>query len=190
MPERVVLDEVQHVPELFTSLKASIDRNRKPGRMILTGSANVLLLPKLADSLVGRMEILKLEPLAQVEIERQKPKAHFLDRLFAGKFTIKAEPNINNDLIDRILTGGFPAALARTSRRRRREWQAQYVTTLTQRDVREFAKIRSLDAVQQKNASNVELYFTTATSRSRSAISYLQCRIRRCGVSICEAASL
>ena len=60
LPERAVLDEVQRVPELFTSLKAAVDTRRLPGRFILTGSANVLLVPKLADSLAGRMEILRL----------------------------------------------------------------------------------------------------------------------------------
>src|SRR5262249_7103897 len=56
LPGQAILDEIQRVPELFTALKAAIDRDRRPGRFILTGSANVLLLPKLADSLAGRME--------------------------------------------------------------------------------------------------------------------------------------
>src|SRR5438105_477849 len=69
LPDRVVLDEVQRMPEIFTTIKAAVDRDRRPGRFILTGSANVLLLPKLADSLAGRMEILRLHPLAQAELE-------------------------------------------------------------------------------------------------------------------------
>ena len=59
LTDRTVLDEVQRVPALFLSLKTAVDRNRRPGRFILTGSANVLLVPKLADSLAGRMEILR-----------------------------------------------------------------------------------------------------------------------------------
>ncbi|BFU94180.1 MAG: hypothetical protein NTNFB02_09020 [Nitrospira sp.] len=73
LPRRVVLDEVQHVPHLFAALKAAIDRERVPGRFLLTGSANVLLLPKLADSLAGRMAILRLHPLAQCELARRVP---------------------------------------------------------------------------------------------------------------------
>ena len=73
LPERAVLDDVQRVPELFTSLKAAVDAGREPGRIILTGSANVLLVPKLADSLAGRMEILRLHPLAQAEVTRKAP---------------------------------------------------------------------------------------------------------------------
>lgn len=68
LPDRAVLDEVQRVPELFTSIKAAIDRDRKPGRFVLTGSANVLLVPRLTDSLAGRLEVLRLHPLAQVEL--------------------------------------------------------------------------------------------------------------------------
>ena len=65
LADKTVLDEVQRVPALFLALKSSVDRDRRPGRFILTGSANVLLVPRLADSLAGRMEILRLHPLAQ-----------------------------------------------------------------------------------------------------------------------------
>src|ERR1019366_2447228 len=84
LPERAILDEVQRVPALFSALKSAIDRRRVPGRFILTGSANVLLVPKLADSLAGRMGILRLHPLAQCELARKAP--HFLDALFTGAF--------------------------------------------------------------------------------------------------------
>jgi predicted AAA+ superfamily ATPase len=82
LPERTVLDEVQHVPNLFTAIKQTVDRDRRPGRFVLTGSTNVLLLPDLADSLAGRMEILRLHPLAQAELARQAPT--FMDDLFRG----------------------------------------------------------------------------------------------------------
>jgi len=64
----IALDEIQRAPELFLAIKADVDRNRKPGRYLLTGSANVLMLPKLSESLAGRMEILTLWPLSQGEI--------------------------------------------------------------------------------------------------------------------------
>ena len=84
LPERVILDEVQRVPALFSALKVAVDRMRSAGRYILTGSANVLLVPKLADSLAGRMEIIRLHPLAQCELNRRTTR--FLDSLFAGNF--------------------------------------------------------------------------------------------------------
>ena len=68
LPDRVILDEVQRVPELFVTLKAAVDRDRRPGRFILSGSANALLAPKLSVSLAGRMELLRLHPLAQCEV--------------------------------------------------------------------------------------------------------------------------
>ena len=68
LPERVILDEVQRVPELFRAIKRSVDANRKPGRFLLTGSAQVLVLPKLSESLAGRMEVLTLWPFSQGEI--------------------------------------------------------------------------------------------------------------------------
>ena len=68
LPERVILDEIQRVPGLFVSIKSAVDKRRVPGRFILTGSANVLLAPRLSDSLAGRMEILRLHPLSQCEL--------------------------------------------------------------------------------------------------------------------------
>ena len=84
LPGRVILDEVQRVPALFTALKLAVDRHRVPGRFLLTGSANVLRVPALADSLAGRMGILRLHPFAQCELARRAPR--FLDALFSGRF--------------------------------------------------------------------------------------------------------
>ena len=63
-PEPLALDEIQRAPELFLALKTSVDRNRIPGRYLLSGSANVLFLPKVADSLAGRMEVITLWPFS------------------------------------------------------------------------------------------------------------------------------
>jgi hypothetical protein len=70
--ERVVIDEVQKAPGLFQAIKLSVDADRGPGRFLLTGSANVLLLPRMSESLAGRMEILTLEPLSQGELRRRR----------------------------------------------------------------------------------------------------------------------
>ena len=91
----MILDEVQHVPELFTTLKIAIDREREPGRFALTGSANVLLLPKLADSLAGRTAILRLHPLAQCELARKAPD--FIDRLFGQGFKMRSYERLATD---------------------------------------------------------------------------------------------
>ena len=143
LPERVILDEVQRVPALFSALKVAVDRKRSAGRYILTGSANVLLVPKLADSLAGRMEIIRLHPLAQCELNRRTTR--FLDSLFAGNFKTRQTDRLASQLAEKIIAGGYPAALARPSERRRATWYRDYLDALVQRDVRDLARISSLD---------------------------------------------
>ena len=145
LPARAVLDEVQRVPALFTSIKALVDRDRKPGRFILTGSANVLMVPKMADSLAGRMETLRLYPLAQAEIA--KVRTNFLDALFAARFRRTDRKRLARSLAERIVAGGYPAALARPNAKRRAAWYRDYLDALVQRDVRDLARIASLDVL-------------------------------------------
>ena len=142
----VVIDEVQRVPELALAIKASVDRNRKPGRFLLTGSANVLLVPRLSESLAGRMEIQTLWPLSQGEIEGVRES--FIDLLFAAKplkhatFRKKGMP-----LVDRVVRGGFPELMQRHDEERWRSWFSSYLDTILQRDVRELANIEGLTAL-------------------------------------------
>ncbi len=146
LPDRVVLDEVQRVPGLFTSLKAAVDAKRQPGRFILTGSANVLLVPKLADSLAGRMEILRLHPLAQAELAGTEPD--FLAAVFGNRFKAGiARQRLGKALAERVAAGGYPAALVRATARRRAAWYRDYIETLVQRDVRDLARISALDVL-------------------------------------------
>jgi predicted AAA+ superfamily ATPase len=145
LPERAILDEVQRAPGLFLALKSAVDRHRTPGRFLLTGSANVLLLPRLADSLAGRLGIVRLHPLTQAELLGRRPR--FLDALFAGSFATGSSEHMGRALAERITAGGYPAALARSSERRRAAWYRDYVETLVQRDVRDLAHIASLDTL-------------------------------------------
>ncbi len=145
LPERTILDEVQRVPAIFNALKVAVDRKRTAGRFILTGSANVLLVPRLADSLAGRIEILRLHPLAQCELTRRKPG--FLHRLFAGDFKTRQTDRLAGQLAEKIVAGGYPAALARSAGRRRATWYRDYLDALVQRDVRDLARISSLDVL-------------------------------------------
>jgi predicted AAA+ superfamily ATPase len=144
LPDYVILDEIQRLPELFTSIKDCVDEHRKPGQFILTGSANVLLLPKLADSLAGRMEIISLRPLAQVELSGQS--ADFLPRLFNNQFDQQQDYPILGQTLSKILcSGSYPAALERSSEHRRMRWYRNYITTLVQRDVRNLAHVHKLN---------------------------------------------
>lgn len=142
----VVLDEVQRVPELFIALKASVDRDRRPGRFLLTGSANVLLLPHLAELLVGRMEVLTLWPLSQGEIDGGTK--NFIDATFSqAVFTFPGPAESWTQLMERIVRGGYPEVLSRVTDARRKAWFRSYVTTLLQRDVRDLANIEGLTAL-------------------------------------------
>ena len=142
----LIIDEVQRVPDLFLAIKAEVDKNRKPGRFLLTGSANVLLLPKIAESLVGRMEILTLWPLSQGEIESRKET--FIDRLFSDKSLSGGSSSITTkNLTKKILSGGFPEVLSRTDVNRQKAWFNSYITTILQRDVRDISNIEGLTSI-------------------------------------------
>lgn len=144
----VTLDEVQHAPEIFPVIKAAIDRKREPGRFLLTGSANVMLLPKLSESLVGRMEVLTLWPFSQGEIHGAKET--FIDTLFSEKqvaWAGKATTVKLTELFERVLIGGYPLAVARQSAARRDAWFQSYVMTMLQRDIRDLANIADASAI-------------------------------------------
>jgi predicted AAA+ superfamily ATPase len=145
--DSAVIDEVQRVPELLLSIKLSVDQDRRPGRFLLTGSANVMTLPRVADSLAGRIEILPLLPLAGCEL--QASRGRWLDAIFAGLRRDKpprlppaeAQSHVGDALVHRVLRGGYPQALTRTTARRREAWTRQYLDTLIQRDVRDIATV-------------------------------------------------
>lgn len=145
LPGRVILDEIQRVPEIFTAIKAAVDRARTPGRFLLTGSANVLLVPALADSLAGRMDILRLFPFAQAELARSP--SGFIEALFGAAFKTRRTDRLAEALTQRVVAGGYPAALARQQPRRRAAWYRDYLDAIVQRDVRDMARISALDAL-------------------------------------------
>lgn len=141
--DRAVIDEIQRAPSLLLAIKKSVDEDRRPGRFLLTGSANLMALPTVADSLAGRMETLLLLPLSQSEIERQS--ANWLDRVFAGRIPQQGSQALGGDLVDRVLCGGYPEAISRPTPRRRIAWARQYIDALIQRDVRDVSGIEKLD---------------------------------------------
>jgi predicted AAA+ superfamily ATPase len=143
-PPPVTIDEVQRAPELFLPIKAWIDRSRTPGSFLLTGSANVLMLPKLADSMAGRMQIVSLPPLAQAEIEGTE--ANLVDQLFHKHFDPRGYRGDCASLASRIVTGGYPEPVLRPARRRS-AWFNDYIRTLLDRDVRDIANIEGLTQV-------------------------------------------
>jgi hypothetical protein len=141
--DRAVIDEIQRAPQLLLAIKKSVDEDRRPGRFLLTGSANVMALPTVADSLAGRMETLALLPLSQSEIELRP--ANWIDNAFAGRLLQNDRPAVGDEMIERVVRGGYPEMVLRTSPRRRVAWARQYLDAIIQRDVRDVAEVEKLD---------------------------------------------
>lgn len=138
-----ILDEVQRVPEIFLPIKQDVDKHKKAGRYILTGSANPLLVPHLSDSLAGRMEILNLWPLSQGEFRGIQEK--FIDRLFSDSFDhFDCESLDKRALVNILVRGGYPAMQELDKETRRNGWCSSYLTTILQKDVQDLAKIEGL----------------------------------------------
>ena len=142
----VVLDEVQRAPGLLLAIKAAVDRQRRPGRFLLTGSADPLMIPHMADALAGRVEIVTLWPLAQSELEGRPGTV--IDAMFSRALPPLPKPLLAGpDLLDRVVQGGFPEVARRRDLARRTAWFGAYLTTVVQRDVRELANIDGLIAL-------------------------------------------
>lgn len=141
----VVLDEIQRAPELLLPIKAAVDRDRRPGRFLLTGSARVTLLPTVSESLAGRIEPHTLWPLSQSELEIRS--GGLVDRLFSPQPPADAPAVDRADLIERVTVGGFPEAVTRKRGTRREQWFASYLTSIVQRDLRDLANIERATAI-------------------------------------------
>jgi predicted AAA+ superfamily ATPase len=134
------LDEIQRAPDLLLAIKESVDNDKRPGRFLLTGSADVMALPRVADSLAGRMEIVTLLPLAMGEIRARKPT--FIELALEGRVATPREtPPVGDDLIEIVLTGGYPEVVARATAERRSKWCLDYMNAIIQRDVRDVAEV-------------------------------------------------
>lgn len=144
LSDRVVLDEAQRVPDLFLPIKASVDRDRRPGRFLLTGSANPLFIPVVADALVGRVEVLTLWPFSGVELEG-RPDAAVAEAFLAERPQPPEVSTSREELAARLVQGGFPEAVRRHDAGRRKAWFDNYLTTILERDVRAVADISRLE---------------------------------------------
>lgn len=146
--DSAVIDEVQRAPNLLLAIKKTVDEDRRPGRFLLTGSANLMALPSIADSLAGRMETLVLLPLAQCEITANPESSlTWLDILFADGMLVATQPAVGEALVDKVIRGGYPEALSREDNRRRKTWAKQYIDSLIQLDIKDIASIDKLDQV-------------------------------------------
>jgi len=137
--DRAIIDEIQRAPDLLRAIKLAVDEDRRPGRFLLTGSANVLGLPHLSESLAGRMAVVELLPLSRTEILGVKPS--FLTRAFGGSVPNPAETMTGVDLVNLVLVGGYPEMVHRQDPSRRAAWARDYLSTLVRRDVSDIADV-------------------------------------------------
>lgn len=145
LSEHVILDEIQRAPELFLSIKKLVDQDRKSRRFILTGSADVMTLPKVADSLAGRMEIHNLWPISQAEI--LGTKSNFLDIVTSKESKFQHVKASWKDIIESIRVGGYPEAVERKTESRRSKWFESYMLSVLQKDIRDLANIEGLTQI-------------------------------------------
>jgi predicted AAA+ superfamily ATPase len=138
--ELMVIDEIQRVPELLLAIKERVDANPRPGRYLLSGSARVLALRGLPDTLPGRIETIELWPLSQGEIDDTPDQ--FVDAIFEQGEALAHESAVSRqEYAERVVRGGFPEALARTNPRRRERFLDSYVADLVARDVSQVSEI-------------------------------------------------
>lgn len=143
LEQPAVIDEVQKVPALLPAIKLRVDRDRRPGMFLLTGSANVLTLPKVSESLAGRMEIHRLWPLSQGEIHGRH------EDFIATAFSKRPPRAVSNGLIPLarpITVGGYPEVQKRKGNRSA-AWFGSYISALLQRDVRDLAHVERLTSI-------------------------------------------
>ena len=140
--DTATIDEVQRVPELLLAIKKSVDDDYRPGRFLLTGSANVMTLPKVVDSLAGRIEMIQMLPLACAEIEGVAPT--FLEKLFHGRFDSSRGDLVGDDLLQLVLLGGYPEVIIREKETRRQTWVRSYLTSILSRDLIDISTVQNM----------------------------------------------
>jgi len=145
----VTLDEVQRTPPLLLAVKRAVDEKRRAGEFLLTGSANLLLMGRVADTLAGRAIYLELPPFCPAEWQQRKNALLPLDRLFAPDFDFREWPAQAGDWPAWLLRGGYPPALAIASDSDRALWFSAYVQTYMERDLRQLSAVSSLPDFQR-----------------------------------------
>lgn len=140
----VLIDEIQRAPDLLLEIKRAVDRHTTPGRFLLTGSANVFASRRVIDALTGRIDRIRMWPLAQSEI--RGGELSIIDELFAGR-----APQVDGAPVGReafaaiIADSGYPEARLRPTGRAREDWFENYIDTAIERDLREIADARRTD---------------------------------------------
>ena len=142
----MVIDEIQKAPKLIPEIKQVVDRDNRPGQYLLTGSANILTLPTISDSLAGRVKYMRLRPLSVGETMGRTPA--FLERAFNKDFPGKITGYNKADIIDLAFRGGYPEAVAIDNVQHRKDWHLDFIKAIIERDLKDVADIRRKDVLQ------------------------------------------
>jgi predicted AAA+ superfamily ATPase len=145
----VTLDEVQRAPQLLLAVKRAVDGHRRAGDFLLTGSANLLLMGRVADTLAGRAIYLELPPFCPAEWIQREGALSPLDRLFASDFDYREWPTEVGDWPVWLLRGGYPPALSIAADSDRTLWFSAYIRTYLERDLRQLSAVSSLPDFQR-----------------------------------------
>ncbi|MBI2174936.1 MAG: ATP-binding protein, partial [Candidatus Omnitrophica bacterium] len=150
-PGPVAIDEVQRAPDLLRAVKLQVDRQQQPGRFLLTGSANVLTLKHVSETLAGRIALHQLHPFSYAELHRQEAPSTVLQRLFAAsdpralmQELSQAKTRTSQSLLSHILHGGYPAPALSMKTSLRTKWFEAYRKTYIERDILELQTIERL----------------------------------------------
>lgn len=144
-PELLVIDEVQRVPQLVMAMKDAVEEDRRPGRFLITGSANLLEIPGTQESLAGRAETVVLYGLSRGELSGQRED--FVDLLMAGEVdTLRQRTSslTRENYLEVVCAGSYPEPLTRTGRRRN-AWFDNYLDRIVTRDARDLSRLQHLD---------------------------------------------
>jgi uncharacterized protein len=139
-PGPVAIDEVQQAPDVLRAIKLSVDRNRKPGQFLLTGSANILTMKGVSETLAGRMALHELHPFSYAEL-RSKSSSRILNQLFESwdflrEMSAKKKDTTCETLLEGIVKGGYPDPALMTKDTQRIKWFEAYRKTYIEQDVR------------------------------------------------------
>ncbi|MCL2804380.1 MAG: ATP-binding protein [Treponema sp.] len=142
----MVIDEIQKAPKLIPEIKLVVDKNNRAGQFLLTGSANILTLPAISDSLAGRVKYMRLHQLTVGETLHKKPV--FLTRAFNRDFPDRITGYNKEAIIDLAFRGGYPEAVALKTIRHRKDWHKDYLQAIVERDLKDISNIRRKDDLQ------------------------------------------
>lgn len=138
--DRAIIDEVQRAPDLLLAIKQSVDEDPRPGRFLLTGSADLLTIKTIRESLAGRVEVIPLYPLSRSERLRTK-LPQFISKVFRNQVPTPVESLSDSKLLELVTAGGYPDAIKRRGERRRQDWCRAYLKSIVERDLPDVAHI-------------------------------------------------